>query len=285
MRVILRWSCAQPRPGTDVRLARFKRVLRAAQRTRRYMPLLERAGLATPEALVCLDSVEHTLQRLPAIDLEEFRGSPAAFESPGGTSPAPQAFRSPLEHTPKTAILMPGFQQTSGVKVMTQNWGKNLKRFGASALAAPLTVLRELAAAVESGQQEIRGLQHFVIPFTGGEQGELDEEDRERFWRVFQVPLFEQRLGFDGRVIAYECEAHTGLHILPERAAFEETADSELLLTSLTDLRHPTLRVATRVAGSIQHECCDCGDAAARLIAMRPLHHTPGTLSAVAAAC
>jgi hypothetical protein len=247
------------------------------------MPSLESAGLATPEALVCLDSVELTLQRLPAIELEEFRGSPAAFESPVGTSPTPQAFRSPLDHTPKTAILMPGFEQTSGVKVMAQNWSKNLKRFGASALAAPLTVLRELSAAVESGQQEMPGLRHFVIPFTGGEQGELKEEDRERFWRVFQVPLFEQRLGFDGRVIAYECEAHSGLHILPERAAFEETAASELLLTSLTDLRHPALRIGTRVAGSIQHECCDCGNAAARLVAMKPLAASPAL--AAAAAC
>jgi len=277
MRVILRWTCSQACPGGDVRVARFKRVLRAAQRTERYQPLLESAGLATPEALAAVDSVEGTLERLPAIALEEFRGSPAAFESPGVLSPPPQMFRSPLEHTPKTAILMPGFEQTSGVKVMAHNWSKSLKRFGASALAAPLTVLRELAAAVEHGDQEIGGLKHFVIPFTGGEQGELREDDRELFWRVFQVPLFEQRLGFDGRVIAYECEAHSGLHIVPERAAFEETAGSELLLTSLTDLRHPTLRIGTRTAGSIQHECCDCGNAAPRLVGFRPL--------AAAAAC
>ena len=277
MRVILRWTCSQACPGADVRVARFKRVLRAAQRTQRYQPLLEGAGLATAEALAAVDSVEGTLQRLPAIALEEFRGSPAAFESPVVLSPSPQTFRSPLEHTPKTAILMSGFEETSGVKVMAHNWSRSLKRFGASALAAPLTVLRELATAVESGEQEIGGLKHFVIPFTGGEQGELREDDRERFWRVFQVPLFEQRLGFDGRVIAYECEAHSGLHMVPEHVALEETAGSELLLTSLTDLRHPTLRIGTRTSGSIQHECCDCGNAAARLIGVRAL--------AAAAAC
>ena len=260
-----------------MRVARFRRVLRAAQRTQRYQPLLEGAGLATAEALAGIDSVERTLERLPAIELDEFRGAPAAFESPVGLNPAPQAFRSPLEHTPKTAILMAGFQQTSGVKMIAGNWSKGLKRFGASALAAPLTVLRDLATAVETGEQEINGLKHFVIPFTGGEQGELREEDRERFWRVFQVPLFEQRLGFDGRVIAYECEAHSGMHILPERAAFEETADSELLLTSLTDLRHPTLRVGTRTSGKIQQECCDCGNASPRLVGVRQL--------AAAAAC
>ncbi|MBZ5591823.1 MAG: hypothetical protein LAP39_06280 [Acidobacteriia bacterium] len=260
-----------------MRVARFKRVLRAAQLTQRYQPLLECAGLATPEALAEVDSVEGTLERLPAIALEEFRSSPASFESPGGLNPALQTFRSPLEHTPKTAILMPGFEQTSGVRVIAHDWSKGLKRFGASALAAPLTVLRELATSIESGEQEIGGLKHFVIPFTGGEQGELGEDDRERFWRVFQVPLFEQRVGFDGRVIAYECEAHGGLHIMPEHAAFEETADAELLLTSLTDLRHPTLRIGTRTSGSIQRECCDCGNAAPRLFGVRQL--------AAAAAC
>ncbi|MCU1274899.1 MAG: hypothetical protein JWO48_2330, partial [Bryobacterales bacterium] len=46
-----------------MRLARFKRVLRSAQRTRRYLPLLERAGLDTEEALAAIDSVENTLER------------------------------------------------------------------------------------------------------------------------------------------------------------------------------------------------------------------------------
>jgi len=281
MRVILRWTCSPAAHGVDLRLARFRRVLRAAQRTSGYQPFLESAGLASPEALASVDSVERTLERLPAIDLGEFCSSRAAFESPGGSHPTPQTFRSPLEQTPKTAILMAGFQPASGIKVMTQNWSQGLKRFGASALAAPVGVLRSLAEAVETGEQDAPSLRHFVVSFTGGEQGELAEDDRERFWRVFQVPVFEQRLGFDGRVIAYECEAHDGLHIVPERAAIEETAHSELLLTSLTDLRHPTLRVGTRLAGSIRHDCCDCGNAASRLIGAGPLP-APQLLTATA---
>lgn len=282
MRVILRWTCSPAGQGADLRLARFRRVLRAAQRTTGYLPLLESAGLATPEALASVESVERTLERLPAIDLHEFCSSRAAFESPSGLHPTPQAFRSPLEHTPKTAILVEGFQPSSGIKVMAQNWSKGLMRFGASALAAPVGVLRSLALAVEAGEQELPSLRHFVVSFTGVEQGELGEDDRERFWRMFQVPVFEQRLGFDGRVIAYECEAHNGLHIVREHAALEETAHSEVLLTSLTDLRRPTLRVGTRLAGSIQHDCCDCGNAATRLIGARPL---PALQPLTAAVC
>ena len=100
MRVILRWSCA-PSRDLDIRLARFRRVLRAAQRTSGYQPLLESAGLSTREALASVNSVERTLARLPAIDLDEFRGSLAAFESPGGFRPAPQFFLSPTGHAPR----------------------------------------------------------------------------------------------------------------------------------------------------------------------------------------
>jgi hypothetical protein len=57
---------------------------------------------------------------------------------------------------------------------------------------------------------------------------------------------------------------------MPERAAFEETAESGLLITSLTDLRYPTLRVGTRMARSIDNECCCCGNAAPRLVAAKP---------------
>src|ERR1051326_9423162 len=164
--------------------------------------------------------------------------------------------------------------------MVSRNLMQGLKSLEATALAAPVSVLREMAAAIELGQQEVHALKHFIVSFTGGNEGELREEDREQFWRVFQVPVFEQRVGFDGRVVAYECDAHDGLHVMPESAAFEETAETELLMTSLTDLRYPTLRVGTRMAHSIESECCGCGNAAPRLIAARP-HLMPPTAAAV----
>ena len=172
MRVILRWAWAQEHPGADVRLARFKCVLRAAQRTQAYQPFLEIAGLATLEAIAWVDSVEGTLARLPAIDLAEFRGSPAAFESATGARPTPQAFRSPFEHTTKTAVLMPGFEQTSTVKTFAQNCTQSLKHLGASALAAPVSVLREMAATIERGQSGFRRIQrHLYVRWPGRRAG------------------------------------------------------------------------------------------------------------------
>ncbi len=41
----------------------------------------------------------------------------------------------------------------------------------------------------------------------------LSAADRERLWRAFRVPLFEQVIGPRGELLAAECEAHAGLHI------------------------------------------------------------------------
>ena len=268
MRVIVRWTYLQAHiPGADQQLASFKRVLRAARHTRRYFPLLECAGLGTAEAIASIHSVEEILKLLPPIEFEEFRSFPDAFESPARSRPRLQAFCSPFEHTSKTTILAAGFEPTSNIRALGENSHSRIQHFAADALAAPVGVLRKLAAGIQNGTHVLRPLKHFVVSFTGGHEGELNEADREQFWRIFQVPVFEQRRGFDGRVIAYECEAHSGLHLMPEHAMFEATADSEILLTSLTALRYPTLRVGTRLQASIRHDCCDCGNAVPRLVA------------------
>ena len=278
MRVILRWTYAEGRRVTrDLRLARFKQVLLAAQQAPHYQLVLREIGLATPEAVSSIDCVERILGRLPPIDLEEFNGTLWEFENTSGEHSVLESFQAPFSRqrqTAKTGILHPGFAAGPGVKVLKGPWPEELRCFTATALAAPVRLMREIAWELEQGYTRIRPLQHFVVPFTGPHTGELSEADREQFWRVFQVPVFEQRLGFDGRVIAHECEAHQGLHITGDQALFEQHTDSELLLTSLTDLRFPTLRVGTRVSGTIQGDCCDCGNAEPRLV-LSSLHAAP----------
>ena len=52
-----------------------------------------------------------------------------------------------------------------------------------------------------------------IVVFTGAGCGCLTEEDRDRVWRRWGVPVFEQMLGTDGSVAAEECDAHQGLHL------------------------------------------------------------------------
>jgi hypothetical protein len=61
------------------------------------------------------------------------------------------------------------------------------------------------------------------------EEGMLAEADREWLWRAYQVPVSAMLLGRNGAVLACECEAQTGLHIIrdgrPELLTGERTAE------------------------------------------------------------
>ena len=52
-----------------------------------------------------------------------------------------------------------------------------------------------------------------MIALLHPDEPRLTEEDRERFWRAFRVPVFEQIIAETGHLLAAECEAHDGLHI------------------------------------------------------------------------
>jgi hypothetical protein len=253
----------------DVRLARFKRVLLAAQNVYGYRKYLRAAGLANPDAVTSLGAVEPVLPLLPITDIGEFRNSPAEFENTNAFPPGPQPFLNPLRCTPRTAVLMPGFEQTQSVKYVPPDWTL-LSGFRPEAVAASVGVLRMLAKGIVSGRGRLPSLQCAMIAFTGPwESGLLHEEDRDLFWRVFQVPVFEQHLGPDGRVVAWECEAHRGLHLLPTRAVVEDLDHHQLLVTSLTDLRRPAVRLRTQLAGSIAGGDCPCGETSAKLLELR----------------
>ena len=79
-----------------------------------------------------------------------------------------------------------------------------------------------------------------------------------------------QYLGADGSLLAWECEAHDGLHTVEENAIIEQSPDSELILTSLTDRRRPTIRLVTSLAARLDSGACECGQPGPRLISITP---------------
>ena len=52
------------------------------------------------------------------------------------------------------------------------------------------------------------------IVFTYGGEADLSDDDRDMFWEAFGVPVFEQYLGRGNELLAVECDAHTGLHLV-----------------------------------------------------------------------
>jgi hypothetical protein len=108
---------------------------------------------------------------------------------------------------PRTAILAPGFQETKLVRVFPHGWNEEAAKFEPSSIAGPVEQLRRLT------NLDLR-LRHAVIVFTSGGEAGLSDDDRDIFWDAFGVPVFEQYLGRANELLAVECDAHTGLHLV-----------------------------------------------------------------------
>jgi hypothetical protein len=165
---------------------------------------------------------------------------------PGTRPPAGERFLSPLPVPVRAAVLAPGFAGSDWVRVFPDGWSREVEEFRPELLAAPLTELRRIAARAGARRIALPSLDYAVVVFTGAGQPELAGSDRDFFWRVFQVPLFEQYLSASGRTLAVECDAHDGLHILPGRLGSAELPR--------------TLETAP----------CPCGQPGPRLITQRP---------------
>jgi hypothetical protein len=115
------------------------------------------------------------------------------------------AFQYPLGAAPRTAVLVPWFRSGSRVRVF-RDWSAEAAAFRPAALAATSAQVLALAA-------EPIALTHALIVFAMPRAPLLTAEERDRLWRAFGVPVFEQVVNRSGDLLAAECEAHDGLHV------------------------------------------------------------------------
>jgi len=92
-------------------------------------------------------------------------------------------------------------------RVFRRGWDDRTARYKPACIAGPIDELLRLAS------QGLR-LEHSVIAFTYEGEGGLSNEDREALWNGFGVPVFEQYLDRQNRLLATECDAHSGLHVV-----------------------------------------------------------------------
>ena len=116
-------------------------------------------------------------------------------------------FQAPLDV--RTAILLDGFATTRRVRVFPEGWSERSSRFAPEMLAAGIPQLRELA-----GRLDRPPISHALVAFRYQGDSPLKHEDRERLWRAFGVPVFEQYLDNRNELLATECIAHAGLHVV-----------------------------------------------------------------------
>jgi hypothetical protein len=120
-------------------------------------------------------------------------------------------------------------------------------------LAGPLDELMTLA-----GDRRAREwVERAVVVLTRWSDWEqdrvLEDEDRDRFWRGFRVPVFEYLISPEGELLAAECEAHDGLHV---------HAASEWLKAASHQMAHP-------VHLHWKEARCACDSSAPRLMVSR----------------
>lgn len=247
------------------RLAQFRRVLAAALETKQYRPWLEAASLGTVRQIARLNSIEETLRRLPPLKAELYRGQPELVRS------RQRHNLCRWEHTEgrtmRTAVLAEVVRGGTAARVFANGLGRRLKWYRPEAVAGSPERLRQLALAWERcGAKESPRVQAVIIIRRPWDPP-LGEAEREQLWRAFEAPLFERWLGEAGELLAWECEAHQGLHLAEETAVFETECveDGEILLvTSLVNLRLPMLRLRTGRRGRVARDFCPCGQPALR---------------------
>ena len=169
-------------------------------------------------------------------------------------------FRYPLDPAPRTAVLAACFRQArfparSPIRVFPYGWSEEVAVFAPAAVAANREQLFGLAAVDRPPV-----FTHAVIVLDSPGDPPLSIGDRERLWRAFRVPVFEQIIGPHGRLFAAECEAHEGLHI-----------ETQGLLWA--DLQWPGYR--------LEPAACGCGRKTPRLVSSLLVE---GTRSMVASA-
>ena len=102
-----------------------------------------------------------------------------------------------------------------------------------------------------------------LVVITSVADAPMADHHRDYLWNALGLPVFEQLTGWDGTVIARECEAHDGLHV-SRGVAIAEIQDGEFLLTQLS-VEEPVVGARTGLAAGLITSLCACGEDTPRL--------------------
>ncbi|MBI3207358.1 MAG: hypothetical protein HYZ37_00475 [Candidatus Solibacter usitatus] len=210
------------------------------------------------------------LRQFQRVPLDRFLSRPARFYNWNHGPPALRPLEAPLGSTGRTAILCAGFQESAQIRCFPYREAEEVASFAPETLAGPWERLAELAGLALSKRVDLSCVETALIPFTGLKHGRLTARERELLWRAFPVPVFEQFRGFGQELLAWECDAHEGLHIVEENCFFELEDDGELVLSGLGCEEYNLLRVGTELTARIATPPCGCGIATPRLVCLRP---------------
>ncbi len=127
-------------------------------------------------------------------------------------------FHYPLPRTPRVALLHRGLDYGRSVQYFddsSPDFAKRLTQFRPESFAGSFDQLMRVARANLVRSFDLRA----IVVLTAAGATPLSFTERDELWRRFGAPVFEQQLDSGGKLIATECEAHDGLHLLDPSAA------------------------------------------------------------------
>jgi hypothetical protein len=142
------------------------------------------------------------------------------------------------------------------IRIFPGGWSDEVASFEPSAVAGTLDQLRALVGL------PIPSLTHALIVLlrpdraSNWAQYALTQSERDWFWRVFGLPVFEQVIGKRGRLLATECEAHNGMHVRTKRCySATKTGSGELMICRSEEIGSSRIERTTKLVVAL----CPCG--------------------------
>lgn len=152
--------------------------------------------------------------QIPLLTRGRLRGAPSAdrlirFPFRVRCTPAP-ALANPLPGEGRMALISSRFRSRGPVRCFPPAAAAALRDYSPQILAGSIADLLSMAGKIPAPRA--------IVAITDIETGLLTAEERDSLWHAFGVPIFEQHLDRTGKLIAQECEAHEGLHLMSRDA-------------------------------------------------------------------
>jgi len=242
-------------PSIEPELARWRTLLQRASESPYYSTEKAFFENAAGRSSVC--ALRQHWEAVRPLPLSWFVENPQAFRSGFRKVLPAQASSTFWDTKSRIALVHPWFRtekpaQTFAKREPLADTAKRVNSFRPDIIVATPRLLMRMARTTLAEPARA------IVAIHGPGTALLREDERDLLWQRFKVPVYQQLRGFQGELLAAECDAQVGFHANRE-LAYWETRQQELLYTSLFDLRHPVLRLATGWYGDLETSRCACG--------------------------
>jgi hypothetical protein len=171
--------------------------------------------------------------------------------------PGKETLHFPLPVPARLAVMGVEFHMAANMKAFAIGDIAGLLDYAPDALALPSQEALSMADRKLRGSIELPSLRLAILVLSSvdvNDGQQFSSSDRDLLWTAFGLPVFEQLRGWNGRVVARECEVHDGLHF-DANSVIADVHGQELFVTG-----RPVGFRAEIVTGH-----CECGVETPRL--------------------